>query len=152
MTKHNLFYYPYASFTYAQLPLLKVAAVWFGKLVIFDPVGASWDTVGAGRAAREAVQLLKDEGILEIVTPAAVLAKYERLIAEAIRRDMHEQEFLSLCEVHSQNSGKQRWTLSLAKVPQDSPWLPAALSRARSGCSTGATARGPCRKTVCITY
>jgi hypothetical protein len=41
MTEHNLFYYPYASFTNAQLPLLKVAALWFDKLVILDPVGAS---------------------------------------------------------------------------------------------------------------
>jgi hypothetical protein len=41
MTTHSLFYYPYASFTNAQLPLLKVAAVWFDKLVLLDPVGAS---------------------------------------------------------------------------------------------------------------
>lgn len=40
MTGHDLFYYLYASFTNAQLPLLKVAAVWFDKLVILDPVGA----------------------------------------------------------------------------------------------------------------
>jgi hypothetical protein len=52
MTDHNLFYYPYASFTNAQLPLLKVAALYFDKLVILDPVGASWDTVGADHLAR----------------------------------------------------------------------------------------------------
>lgn len=33
MASHKLFYYPYASFTNAQLPLLKVAALWFDKLV-----------------------------------------------------------------------------------------------------------------------
>lgn len=44
MTEHNLFYYPYASVTNAQPPLLKVAALWFDKLVIPDPVGASWAT------------------------------------------------------------------------------------------------------------
>ena len=88
MTSHNLFYYPYASFTNAQLPLLKVAALWFDKLVLLDPVGASWDTVGADHVARDAVRLLKEAGILEIVTPATVLAKYEQPIAEAIRRDM----------------------------------------------------------------
>jgi hypothetical protein len=29
VTAHNLFYYPYASFTNEQLPLLKVAALYF---------------------------------------------------------------------------------------------------------------------------
>lgn len=31
MAQHNLFYYPYPSFTNAQLPLLKVAALYFDK-------------------------------------------------------------------------------------------------------------------------
>ncbi len=119
MNEHNLFYYPYASFTNVQLPLLKVAALYFDKLVILDPVGASWDTVGADHIARDAVQLLKNAGILEIVTPATVLAKYEAPIAEAIRRDMSDRAFLGLCENHSRASGKQRWTLSLAKISQD---------------------------------
>ncbi len=100
MADHNLFYYPYASFTNAQLPLLKVAALWFDRLVILDPVGASWDTVGADHPARDAVRQLKDAGIVEIVTPATVLAKYERPIADAIRRDMADREFLDLCETH----------------------------------------------------
>jgi len=37
MTEHNLFYYPYASFTNAQAPLLKVAAIYFDKIYILDP-------------------------------------------------------------------------------------------------------------------
>jgi hypothetical protein len=37
---HILFYYPYASFTNAQLPLLKVAVLWFDKLVSLNRVGA----------------------------------------------------------------------------------------------------------------
>ena len=119
MTSHNLFYYPYASFTNEQLPLLKVAALWFDKLVLLDPVGASWDTVGADHLARDAVRQLKEAGILEIVMPATVLAKYEEPIAEAVRRDMADREFLELCDTQSQAAGKQRWTLSLAKVPQD---------------------------------
>ena len=48
-----------------------------------------------------------------------VLAKYDRSIAEAIRRDMGDRELLDLCEAHGRRSGKQRWTLSLAKVPED---------------------------------
>lgn len=42
MTDQYLSYYPYASFTNTQLPLVKVAALYFDKLVILDPVGASW--------------------------------------------------------------------------------------------------------------
>jgi hypothetical protein len=48
-----------------------------------------------------------------------VLAKYERPIAEAIRRDMADREFLDLCDTQSQATGKRRWTLALSKVPQD---------------------------------
>jgi len=38
MTEHNLFYYPDAFFANAQLPLSKVAALYFEKLVLLDPV------------------------------------------------------------------------------------------------------------------
>lgn len=41
MNEHNLFCYPFASFTNVQLPLLKVAALYFDKLYLFDPVDAS---------------------------------------------------------------------------------------------------------------
>ena len=81
MTEHNLFYYPYASFTNAQLPLLKVAALYFDKLILLDPVGASWDTIGADHVARDAVS--NSRLFLEIVTPAIVLAQYETPIAAA---------------------------------------------------------------------
>ena len=78
MTEYNLFYYPYASFTTAQLPLLKVAALYFDKLYLRDPVGASWAASGADYHARESVKQLQDAGILQTVTPADVLAKYGR--------------------------------------------------------------------------
>lgn len=119
MTKNNLFYYPYASFTNAQLPLLKVAALWFDKLFILDPGSASWDTIDAEYFAHDALRTLNEAGILEIISPSTVLAQYEKEIADAIRRDMSDTEFLELCEAHAQSSGKRRWTLSLAKVPQD---------------------------------
>jgi hypothetical protein len=87
VSEHNLFYYPYASFTNAQLLLFKAAMLYFDKLVILDPAGASWDAIGADYPACHAVGLLKDASVLEFVTPATVLAKYEARIAEAIRRD-----------------------------------------------------------------
>ena len=63
MTENKLFYYPNASFTNAQLPLLKGAALYFDKLVILDPVGASWATIGVDHVARNAWRLLKAWGI-----------------------------------------------------------------------------------------
>ena len=113
MTKHNLFYYSYASFTKSQLPLLKVAAMHFNTRVIIDPVGASWATIGADYPARHAVEQLRNAGILHTVTPADVLAEYAAPITDAIRQDMHNKEFLYLCEAR----GSGRWTLSPAKVP-----------------------------------
>ncbi len=100
MTEHNLFYYPYTSFTNAQLPLLKVAALYFDQLFILDPVGASWATVGADHVARDASKLLKDAGILKPLTPSDVLAAHTGAITGAIRRDMGDRAFLELCDAH----------------------------------------------------
>lgn len=75
MSPHSLFYCPYASFANEQLPLIKIAALYFDKLIILDPVGASWARVGSDHVARDAISLLKDVGILEVVTPADVLVK-----------------------------------------------------------------------------
>lgn len=58
-----------------------MTALWFDKLVILDPDGASSNTIGADHFARDAVTLLKDAGTLEIITLATVLAKYEKPIA-----------------------------------------------------------------------
>lgn len=115
MADHDLFYYPYSSLTDQQLPLLKVAALYFDKLYMLDPVGASWATIGADYWARDAIQLLEHEGILQILTPAEVLAKHSAAMKEAIVRDMRDPEFLQLCD----RRGNDRWTLSLAKVPDD---------------------------------
>ncbi len=115
MTEHNLFYYPYASFTNAQLPLLKVAALYFDKLYILDPEKVTGGSVGPGDVAKD-IALLEREGILTRVSPEEVLEKYERDIAAAIRADLNDSEFMELCE----KSGKaELWTLALAKVPRE---------------------------------
>jgi hypothetical protein len=44
----------YTSFSNLQLPLLKVAALYFDKLVDLDPVGGGWATIGVDHHAREA--------------------------------------------------------------------------------------------------
>lgn len=115
MIEHSIFYYPYASFTNAQLPLLKVVALYFDKLYILDPVGASWGTIGADPHARDAVKLLHEEKILETITPSEVLSRFEKPIADAIRSDLKDLNFLDLCS----SQGEGRWTLALAKVPQE---------------------------------
>lgn len=51
MNKHNLFYY--TTFTNEQFLLLKMAAFYFDKLYIFDPVSASRPTIGADYNACE---------------------------------------------------------------------------------------------------
>jgi hypothetical protein len=43
------FFFSYAPLPNAELPLLKVAVPYSDKLVILDPAGASWATIGAGR-------------------------------------------------------------------------------------------------------
>ncbi|MFQ6538808.1 MULTISPECIES: hypothetical protein [Aphanothece] len=73
MTPVRLYYYSYATFTNQQLPLLKVTAVWFDELVILDPIGACLHTIGVDPALSEAVQRLRQEGILRVVDPATVL-------------------------------------------------------------------------------
>jgi hypothetical protein len=55
-TEHSLFYYPHAAFTNAQLPLLKVAALWFDKLVILDPASATGTRLGQTHTGRDVVR------------------------------------------------------------------------------------------------
>jgi hypothetical protein len=114
MTEHSIYYYPYASFKDHQAPLLKVAAFYFDKLYILDPAKASWDTVGPGPVMQD-MKLLEAEGILVRISPEEVLHKYEQAIANAIRADVRNQEFVGLCET---SSTKNAWTLALAKIPK----------------------------------
>jgi hypothetical protein len=60
MTVRNLSYYLYVFFINAQLPPLKVAALYLDKLVIPDPIGANWETIGANHRAHDAVDALAE--------------------------------------------------------------------------------------------
>jgi hypothetical protein len=55
MTDHKLFYSPYALSTNEQLPLFKMAALYFDKLTFLDPVGASWDTISANHVTQNSI-------------------------------------------------------------------------------------------------
>jgi hypothetical protein len=127
MTKHSIFYYPYADFRNEQLPLLKVAALYFDKLYLLDPFTA---ISGGEEFARDSdrdtiarnVNLLKQEKILETIpkilepiSPAKILDTYNDQIAEAIRDDLRDQDYLRLCGTSRQHS---TWMLSLAKLPK----------------------------------
>jgi len=59
--------------------LLKVAALWFDKLVLLDPVGASWVTIGTDHHEREVVrqlQTLQTAGILRTMLLTDIVVKY----------------------------------------------------------------------------
>lgn len=115
MNPHTLFYYPYASLTDAQGPLLKAAALYFDRLYILDPEKATGASIGIGEVEDD-VNLLEKEGILERVSPEDILVKYEDAITAAIRADQNDREFMRLCET----SGRAvTWTLALAKIPKE---------------------------------
>lgn len=105
MPPHRLYDYPYASFTDQQLPLLKVAAVWFDELVVLDPLGANLNTIGVEPRVSQALQLLQREGILKVLDPASVLQTYEGPMAAAIRADLADPAFLQLCQSHAKAAG-----------------------------------------------
>ncbi|MCA1601690.1 MAG: zinc ribbon domain-containing protein [Acidobacteria bacterium] len=114
MNSHTIFYYPYASFQDEQALLLKAAALFFDKLYILDPVKASLNTIGEGSMERD-LELLEGEQILKRVSPDEVLHKYEAAIADAIRADLQDRQFLEMCRIHGGGS----WMLALAKVPKE---------------------------------
>jgi hypothetical protein len=116
MRTHTLFYYPYGSFYDEQMPLLRTAALYFDKFYILDPTKASFGTIGIPKEGiGRDIQLLEQQGILEKVSPEDVLHDYEQAIANAVRADLGDPEFVRLCH----ESGRaDRWTLALAKVPR----------------------------------
>lgn len=122
MNIHSIFYYPYGDFRNKDLPLLKVAALYFDKLYILDPLKA---VSGGEEFARDNdqrnettqnVRLLAEQGIVEMIDPAAILAQYNTKIEAAIRNDLQDREYLNLC---GKSGRASKWMLSLAKVPSN---------------------------------
>ncbi|MFX0206044.1 MAG: hypothetical protein ACFFDT_08650 [Candidatus Hodarchaeota archaeon] len=116
MSKHSIFYYPYASFKEKQAPLLKVAALYFDKLFILDPERATGGTIGIeDPGIAKDIALLEEKKILERVKPEDVVEKYGNAIANSVRDDMQDKAFLDHCDT----SERQYWTLALAKIPEN---------------------------------
>lgn len=114
MIGQSVYYYPYASLGERQLTTLKAIALYFDKLYILDPLKSSWATMGSGQYETD-LKLLEDEGLLNRIAPEEVMHKYEQSIADAIRADLGDSEFLNLCDQESSGT----WTLALAKVPAE---------------------------------
>src|SRR5262249_24920728 len=91
--------------------------LYFDKLVLLDPRDATWGQVGPDPGALDEVLLLERHGVLERLSPQGVLAEYSSAFTQAVRDDIHDPEFLQLCDVQSQRAGRHTWSLALAKIP-----------------------------------
>ena len=116
MSGHTIFYYPYASFGYEQAPFLRAAALYFDKLYLLDPEKARSGGTSPLEGIGKDVLFHEQEGLLEKISPEQILERQEQAIEKAIRADMEDPAYFRLCE--RSNLG-DRWTLTLAKVPND---------------------------------
>jgi hypothetical protein len=109
MSKHSIFYYPYASFTDQQSSLLKVAALYFDKLYILDPEKATGGTISIEDPdIAKDIALLENMKILERVKPEDVVEKYGSAIANAVRDDMQDKAFLNHCLTSEHQSWRKQ--------------------------------------------
>jgi hypothetical protein len=118
--EHSIFYYPYANFTDNKSPLLKAAALYFDKLFILEPEKVYQGQTGTYELGKtdECVNFLRDKNrnIIEPIRPEEVLYQFEKEISDAIRGDLNDPEFVSLCE----KSGKHPyWKLAMEKIPKE---------------------------------
>lgn len=119
MSQHSIYYFPYASLREKQLPLLKTAALYFDKLYVLDPVGASLGRIGVEEHVLPELATLRVLGLVEPINPAAVLASHGNKIVEGVQADCSDPFFLQLC---AQSGRAQTWTLALEKVPAQPDW------------------------------
>lgn len=98
--------YPYASFTNTQLPLLKVAAVWFDRLVILDPVGA---------AGTPSVRTMSPARQCGCSTERVVIGKAAVNSSEEGNTSMEIKFFSDLIDALGKAGG---WLKSMASLPR----------------------------------
>jgi len=85
-------YYPYTSIL--SLEGLKAIALYFEKIHIINPVHAY---VGDDRPNNAEMSILEDEGIVSYISPADLLYTHESTIAGAIKGDLANRRFRSIC-------------------------------------------------------
>jgi len=118
-------YFPYANIESAKT--LKTAVLYFDKIGIIDPracfSGESTrhrDLHYESNVYMDKINLLVKEGIIELVDPAKVVAKFGNEIMTGVIQDMHDPEFLALCKPFA----KSAWVLASIKLPDDADkWL-----------------------------
>jgi hypothetical protein len=110
--RHTLFYYPTRP-SRTNSFAFKSGSAPYQHTAHPRPGQRELAAVGADHLARDAITLLEHAGILEVVMPADV--PYTGPLLEDSPRHGN-REFLEFCD--AQATGKQRWSLSHAKVPQ----------------------------------
>ena len=118
-------YFPYANIRSAKT--LKTAVLYFDKIAVIDPrasfCGESTrhrDLHYESHDYMNEINILVKEGIIELVDPAEVIAKFGNEIMTGVIQDMSDTKFLDLCKPFA----KSAWVLSSKKLPDDADkWL-----------------------------
>lgn len=118
-------YFPYANIRSAKT--LKTAVLYFDKIGVIDPLASFCgdstrhrDLHDESRDYMDEINILVKEGIIELIDPTKVVAKFGNEIMTGVIQDMHDPEFLDLCKPFA----KSAWVLASTKLPDDADkWL-----------------------------
>jgi hypothetical protein len=122
----ELFYYPYVSPRDGQRDLFRLAALYFDKVHLLDPLGAAGGLVGPGAVADE-VKLLHEADLLEPIDPGRLLDVHAGIIGAAIEHDLADPDYLELCRQHDERAS----TVTLALEKPSAELADSARTRAR---------------------
>jgi len=103
-------YYPYTSVL--SLEGLKAMALYFEKIYIINPFHAR---IGdSNRPNNAEMSILEDRGVVKYIPPAELLYTYESTIAEAIKEDLADPRFRSICR----SAESKYWVIYESKIPR----------------------------------
>lgn len=102
-------YYPYTSIL--SLEGLKAMALYFEKIHIINPIHAY---VGNDRPNNAEMSVLEDREVIRYISPMELLFTYESTIAEAIKGDLVNRRFRSICR----NAEVRYCVIYESKIPQ----------------------------------
>jgi hypothetical protein len=118
-------YFPYANIRSAKT--LKTAVLYFDKIGVIDPRANFCGESDRHRNLHyesenyvDEIKMLVEEGIVDLIDSTEVIAKFGNEITMGVIQDLHDSNFLRVCEpfVHSS------WVISSAKLPDDADkWL-----------------------------
>jgi len=118
-------YFPYANIR--SIKALKTAVLYFDKIGVINPDGAFCDESRLydhvdkyrRRYIRDTETLVREK-VMEWVNPASVIAKYGREIMMGVVQDIHDEQYIKLCEPFVNSP----WVLASTKLPDDADkWL-----------------------------